>query len=69
MHWKDFINRLVLRQLSLTLGQAAQPVEAADDDEAAGKAMAEEAGASQEAAEPVCNSDSGEQAFSTGCGP
>ena len=50
----------------MTLGQAmqgTQPVEAADDEEAVGEAMAEKAAASQEAAGPVCRSDSGEQAL------
>ena len=41
--------------------QSTQPVEAANDEEAAGKAMAEKAAASQEAAGPVCKSDGGEQ--------
>ena len=67
MHWEKFINQLEnLHKLSITLGQAmqgTQPVEAANDEEAAGEAMAEKAAASQEAVGPVCRSDSGEQAL------
>ena len=43
--------------------QGTQPVEAANDEEAAGEAMAEKAAASQEAAGPVCRPDGGEQAL------
>ena len=67
MHWEKFINQLEnLHKLSITLGQAmqgTQPVEAANNKEAAGKAMAEKAAASQKAAGPVCRSDDGEQAL------
>ena len=66
MHWEKFINQLEnlhMLMLSTTLGQAMQGtqlVEAANDKEALGEAMAEKAAASQEGAGPVCRSDSGE---------
>ena len=51
MHWEKFINQLENSpELSFTLGQAVQgtqPVEAANDEKAAGEAMAEKAAASQ----------------------
>ena len=67
MHWEKFINQLEnLHKLRMTLGQAmqgTQPVEAANDEEAPGEAMAEKAAARQEAAGPLCRSDGGEQAL------